>query len=168
MDRKTFEQLFNDTRMSLWRYLRRVCGDRALAEDVFQEAYVRLLQRAPESFSHGDGRAYLYRLATNLLYDEFRARGRRQRWRRLWGIGEPSAEPRLPRSEIETAFERLTLRERTLLWLAHVEGHSHRQIAEIMGVREKSVRVLLARARQRLSRYVTGGDALGSLRAQTP
>ena len=48
-------------------------------------------------------------------------------------------------------FRRLRPRDRQLLWLAHVEGASHREIATALGLRLNSIKVLLFRARQRLS-----------------
>jgi len=52
-------------------------------------------------------------------------------------------------------FAELKPQERALLWLAHVEGSSHDEIAEAMGVKAKSVRVMLFRARKRLGDLLT-------------
>jgi RNA polymerase sigma-70 factor (ECF subfamily) len=43
------------------------------------------------------------------------------------------------------------MKDRQILWLAHVEQHSHREVARILSLREASVRVLLLRARRRLA-----------------
>ena len=48
-------------------------------------------------------------------------------------------------------FERLKMREQTLLWMAYVEGFDHREIAAALQLKEKSVRVLLFRARKKLA-----------------
>jgi RNA polymerase sigma-70 factor (ECF subfamily) len=48
-------------------------------------------------------------------------------------------------------MKELKPRERELLWLAYVEGSSHREIAQLSGLREQSVRGLLFRARARLA-----------------
>src|SRR3989454_8733629 len=55
------------------------------------------------------------------------------------------------RSDLAGALEHLKPRERELLWLAYVEGSSHKEIAEIAGVRAASVRLLLFRARRKLA-----------------
>jgi RNA polymerase sigma-70 factor (ECF subfamily) len=52
---------------------------------------------------------------------------------------------------VERCLRELKPRERALLWLAHVEGADHREIAAVLGVAEPSVRVLLFRARRRLA-----------------
>jgi RNA polymerase sigma-70 factor (ECF subfamily) len=53
--------------------------------------------------------------------------------------------------DMSRLFAQLPSQRQTLLWLAHVEGYSHREIASVLGLREKSVRVLLHRARKELA-----------------
>jgi RNA polymerase sigma-70 factor (ECF subfamily) len=50
------------------------------------------------------------------------------------------------------AMERLNPKARNLLWLAYVEALSHREMAEILSLREGSIRVLLFRARKALEK----------------
>jgi RNA polymerase sigma-70 factor (ECF subfamily) len=59
-----------------------------------------------------------------------------------------SPAPALP-GELEQALDKLKPRDQQLLWLAYVEGFTHREISELIDVNEKSVRVLLLRARGR-------------------
>ena len=54
-----------------------------------------------------------------------------------------------------TAAPRVVVLQRALLWLAHVEGSSHEEIAESIGVKAKSVKVMLFRARKRLGELLT-------------
>jgi RNA polymerase sigma-70 factor (ECF subfamily) len=54
-------------------------------------------------------------------------------------------------------FQRLSPRERQLLWLAHVEGLTHRDVATTLGLSEGSVPVLLFRARRRLEALLEKG-----------
>lgn len=144
-----FRLFHQRTARPLWAYLVATCRDRALADDVLQESYLRLLQ-APGAPSDEEGRRrYLFRIATNLLHDAHRSASR------LVPLAEQSAEPATPASaatgDVERALAELPARERRLLWLAHVEGYSHQEIAETTGVRAGSVRVLLFRARQKLA-----------------
>jgi RNA polymerase sigma-70 factor, ECF subfamily len=62
-------------------------------------------------------------------------------------------------------FRRLKSQEQLLLWLAYVEGFDHREIAAALGLREKSVRVLLFRARKKLGRTLESAG-LGRKEAQ--
>jgi len=47
-------------------------------------------------------------------------------------------------------FGKISVQDRALLWLAYVEGAEHREIADILKLREKSVKVMLHRARRRM------------------
>ena len=55
------------------------------------------------------------------------------------------------RRDLRRAMQELKPRDRQLLWLGHVEGFSHKEIGEIVGVKAASVRLMLFRARQRLA-----------------
>ncbi|MDA8017071.1 MAG: sigma-70 family RNA polymerase sigma factor [Thermoanaerobaculia bacterium] len=153
LDRETFQDFYDRTSTPLRRYLHRVCTDAGQVEDVFQEAYVRLinrrgLRRGPEL------KSYLFRTATNLLRDHWRRRERERS-----GLSEffavmrdreaaPSAGEAV---DLESALSELAPRDRAMLWLAYVEGYAHRDIGEMLGVRPASVRVLLFRLRKRLA-----------------
>ena len=60
---------------------------------------------------------------------------------------------------------RLRPRDRQLLWLAHAEGYSHREISEITGLGEASVRLLLFRARRKLARMLREPTAVDRSKA---
>jgi len=97
-------------------------------------------------------KAYLYKIAASLLADHWRRLKRERRWS-LWNFlgAEPVTNPRGD-SDALRFFRQLKPQEQLLLWLAYVEGFEHREIAEALRVKEKSVRVLLFRARKKLAR----------------
>ena len=59
------------------------------------------------------------------------------------------------------AMAQLRPRDRQLLWLAHAEGYSHREIAQITGLASASIRLLLFRARLKITRLLTAQAAIG-------
>ena len=65
----------------------------------------------------------------------------------------PAVDP-VVRLDVRQALDRLTPRERQLIWLAHVEGADHREIATALDLRAGSVRVLLWRTRRKLARWL--------------
>ena len=139
----------------LWAFLRASCGNPALAEDLAQESWLRLLGAGLGDIPDAERRAYLYRIAVNLLRDHWRSRRRAPEPLALAdgdGAGEAGAAA-VPGAglDVRRALGRLGPRERQLLWLAHVEGLSHREVARILGLGAASVRVLLFRARRRLA-----------------
>jgi RNA polymerase sigma-70 factor (ECF subfamily) len=150
-----FESFYRETARPFWAYLRRICGDRALADDLAQEAYLRFC-RARVPASRSEWKAYLYRIGTNLAADWWRHAGRRGSSGIEHASTQPSSEDRdseadaIRRRELDRAFSSLKPRERALLWLAYVEGLDHREIAKALGLSRASVRVLLFRARRKI------------------
>lgn len=151
MEEARFAALYADTHARLWTYVYRLTGERALADDLVQDAYCRLLTLPAAHVAAGAERSYLYRIATNLVTDHHRRRTRLGARLKALLFATPEAEaPREP-GDLQATFDRLPRRDAALLWLAYVDEHDHREIAGILGVRPASVRVLLSRARARLT-----------------
>ncbi len=152
LDEAAFATFFRDTSAGLWRYLRRL-GDAALADDVLQDSYLKFLRQPSRSADRRTQTAYLYRIATNLLRDRLRRRQREESWRERLFPGPAARRGRQVELEVDVGMvlETLKPKERALLWLAYVEGYEHREIAEIVGLKAASVRVLLFRARKKFS-----------------
>jgi RNA polymerase sigma-70 factor (ECF subfamily) len=156
MDETTFAAFHAETYRPLWAYVRQAAGEAALADDVVQEAYLRLLQARTDGLAPPQLRTYLFRIATNLLHDHWR-RTRRE-------VSEDHADPdrasppAADTLDLEAALAQLPPRERAMVWLAHVEGYEHRDIAQLLNVGEKSVRVLLFRARRKLAAALTAKE----------
>ena len=160
-DEHLFRELYDRTGPRLRRHLARETGRPDVADELVQETFVRLLVAAPSFDSNNQVTAWLYRTARNLMIDRWRrieteSRGERELFR-----SESHNHPS-PFSDVERAMERISPRDRELLWLAHVEGFTHAEISGIIGVRAKSVRVLLHRARRRLAETLKAMDRGGS------
>jgi len=151
MDAAAFQTFYRRTAPALQSYIGRVSGDAAGAEDLLQEAYLRLLRTPLPPLSEPQLKAYLFRAATRLIYDEWNHR-RRDGLRSLQFLFRKAApeNPNL-KTDMERFFGELKPRERALLWLAYVEGYDHRELGAILNLGEKSVRVSLFRARNRLA-----------------
>jgi RNA polymerase sigma-70 factor (ECF subfamily) len=66
---------------------------------------------------------------------------------------------------LDPAMARMRPRDRQILWLAHAEGYSHREIAQITGLRAASIRLLLFRARRKIARLLR--EQIGAERRET-
>ena len=138
----------------------RLLGDRAEAEDVAQEALLRLWRVAPEwQAGRAQVSTWLYRVVRNLCTDRLRRR-------RGPGAGvdlDSIAEPASPRpgvvaqmiaadraGALQAALDRLPERQREAVVLRHLEGLANPEIAEILGVSIEAVESLTARARRNL------------------
>ena len=160
MDRDAFAGFYERTARPLWAYLARVSGDPALADDLVQESFVRMLGAAPPMDGEVHAKRYLFRIATNLLKDHWR----RPKASSIEDLPEgvfanESRHAADAQMMLEPRLLQLRPRERQLLWLAHAEGYSHKEIAEILGVRSPSVRLMLFRARHRLAELLKDGGA---------
>ena len=147
-----FLAMYARTAGPLCGYLRRLTGNSALAEDLLQDAYIRFLSvgRPPESDEHQKN--YLFRIATNLARDHFRATKRRTPVE----LGDLSTgAPPADRRDVWTLLARLSARDRELLLLAYVEGLTHQEIASVTGLMRASIRPLLFRARKRFGRLLS-------------
>jgi RNA polymerase sigma-70 factor (ECF subfamily) len=164
MDSEVFAGFYGRAARPLWAYLARVSGDPSLADDLMQESFVRYLCAAlPASLAvEGEvaARRYLFRIATNLLRDHWR----RPSTASIEDLPEeffaatavPSASFAQSDSQalLGPALAQMRPRDRQLLWLAHAEGYSHREIAEVTGLGSASIRLLLFRARRKIARLL--------------
>jgi RNA polymerase sigma-70 factor, ECF subfamily len=150
MNEAQFEAFYRATAGNLWAYIFRLTGNAATSDDLLQKAFFRLLRANPAVESDEHLRRYLFRTATNLIFDHFRESRRYESEDALPAAGSESTARDL-RHDMQKMFGELKPQERALLWLAHVEEANHEEIGEALGVKSKSVRVLLFRARRRLA-----------------
>jgi RNA polymerase sigma-70 factor, ECF subfamily len=158
MDEDAFRAFYDRTARALWNYLARITGDTQAADDLLQETYYRFLRTHGTWDGESHRRAYLFRIATNLVHDG----RRRSRRAPIVALPEPEkvsdiasrgdvAESAVQRTDLRRAMSRLRPRERALLWLAYGQGHAHAEIAQTLGVKTASVKLLLFRARRKLA-----------------
>jgi len=149
LDEAAFAALHARTSRALRAYVYRVVGNPSDADDIVQEAFLRMLRADVSAETEEHLRRYLYRVASNLIVD----RWRRRRYEQGEDVmPEPVSDPRRYEDDADVAkvFAELKPRDRALLWLAYVEGESHDEIASSLGVGRRGVRVMLFRARRRL------------------
>jgi RNA polymerase sigma-70 factor (ECF subfamily) len=173
MDSDAFAGFYQRSAPPLRAYLMRVSQNPALADDLLQESYLRFLCATRPEGGEVNYRRYLFRIATNLLHDHWR----KPRTSSVDDVPEhllasDSALAEMnSRATLDPAMARMKPRERQLLWLAHAEGYSHREIAEITGLASASIRLLLFRARRKIARLLreqTGAPRLAETRFSKP
>lgn len=162
------EALYYLHRLELQRFLIARTGNSGEAEEVLQEIWIKLRHVATSPI--GNGRAYLYRMAQNLVVDRLREKQRRMRRERIWlddiGGGIPgniepvdasanAEEALLDQEEIKrlnAAMETLPEGARRVFELHKLEGLSHTEVALRLSISKSGVEKHMAVAKKYLRR----------------
>lgn len=145
-----FAEFYRRHARALWTYAYRTMNHAADADDIVQEAFIRMLKIDLPGRSDEEMRKYLFRVAGNLMADRWRRAAREQTHIERGTHRTDAVAASLPDRDVTRTFAALKPRERALLWLAYVEGEDHEGIAASLHVARGSVKVLLSRARARL------------------
>lgn len=152
----------------VYGFAARLLGDRAEAEDVAQEAMLRMWRVAPD-WRPGEAQlsSWLYRVTVNLCTDRQRS-ARRRRAEALDAVAEPAddranTEAALMAREradaLQAALASLPDRQRQAVVLRHIEGLSNPEIAAILDVGVEAVESLTARGKRALTAALAGQKA---------
>jgi RNA polymerase sigma-70 factor (ECF subfamily) len=179
-DAHAFETLFGRYGEMIRRHLRRITSDDAAAQDLLQEAFLRVWTRAAQWDGRGSFKAWLYRIATNLALNPLRTVRRRRElpldveddWNEDEGDLVPAwmadASALGPDAAIEMAEEREQFRrlvhalpdeKRTVFRLVHEMEMTIRDAADELGIPEGTVKSRLHYAKKRLARDWQARDA---------
>ena len=156
-DKRAFQLLSRRHLPAMLGLARRILGNAAEAEDVAQEAFMRVWTHAPRWQPLAQFRTWLTRVVINLCLD----RKRRAPWVELETAGDivdpaPGAGEKAEGDERErmlaAAIEKLPIRQRSAIVLTYGDGMSNAQVAEILDTSVSAVETLLVRAKQNLRR----------------
>lgn len=162
-DSDAFRVLFEAHKDRVYSMALRYSGDRALAMDIAQESFLKVLGSIHEFRSEACFQSWLYRIVVNTCLDHQR-RGRRM----LPFLGELVEAVRAPgetvlhrlmRAEVEDDVQRIVARlapeQRVVVVLRYTEGLSYEQIAQILGCSPGTVASRLNRAHKVLERRLS-------------
>ena len=159
MSRNGFEEFVSDSSPSLLRTAFLVAGDLDDAEDLVQEALLKVAKRWHRVRQMEQPAAFARRVLINLALDESRGANRRRTWRPLTGAAEDdradhNAERALDavesRSELLLALSQLPPRQRAALVLRYLEDLSEAQVAEALDCSIGTVKSTTSRGLMRL------------------
>jgi RNA polymerase sigma-70 factor (ECF subfamily) len=173
----------------LLRFLERMVKERATAEELLQESFIRVHGARDRYEPEARFSTWLFRIARNLALNELDLARRKkihlstdverseddQRPQLTLVSSAPSAESvidaRRKREVVEACLADLPERQRSALWLSAVEGHSYAEIAEVLETSTQSVKSLIHRARVAIADRVDAalsGSAATSRTAGNP
>jgi RNA polymerase sigma-70 factor (ECF subfamily) len=155
--KEIWEGFYNKYSRLFWLYIYKICGDNNMADDIFQESFIKFLRAKPAILNEYHMKSYLYKIAYRLIIDKKRRikvekRSFEEEKIRYKGTtSKKQHDSRILLSlDMENTFNALRPRERMLLWLAYIEGYSNNEIAEVTNSKKNSVKVQLFRARKEL------------------
>lgn len=155
-DQRAYRELVDRYLTSIARFALRTLGDRAEAEEVAQETFLRLWTEAANFEPRAQPKTWLYRIARNLCIDRIRKRRSHgpevELSERNAGEDRPSAllVRKQTAERVERALATLPERQREAITLVHYEGLSGAEASEILAVSPEALESLLARARRSL------------------
>ena len=158
--------LFDSHRVELLRFLTARSGSSELAEDLLQDLWIKASEYASGPIANG--RAYLFRMANNLMLDRARASARAMARDRHWlerdgvteGTVEDRPDPAMPADEVlsrqqeaeilQVAIDQLPPGAKRALILYRLKGHDQAEVARIMAISRSGVEKHLAVAMKHL------------------
>lgn len=169
-DAAAFTQLYERHRLGLFRFLMGLCGDQAIAEEVFQETWMSLIRS--ESVQREAAvlfKTWLYQIARNRLIDHWRKQGKYLQHEEVFdeqlhdqAIDEPDPERQLSLSQdqarIQAALADLPAEQREVFLLrAHSDLELH-EIAELTRTPAETVKSRLRYALQKMRRLLSTAE----------
>ncbi len=162
-DRAAFGRLYDRTASRLFALARGICRRRAVAEDVLQEAYVRIWRHAPQyDPTRGEPIAWLATIVRRLAIDALRRTGNESRLEPgvESDVADPDPDPLFQtiRAQesliIHRCLDELEARQRSCILLAYFRGCSHSEVGARLGLPLGTVKSHIRRGLQRLKRCI--------------
>jgi RNA polymerase sigma-70 factor (ECF subfamily) len=152
-----FEIVYRRTAPAIYKLCRRMLGDERDARDRVQDTFVRAWERLTSYRGQSSIETWLHRVAVNIVLEHLRST-KRDASRLIDGdddsFGSRAGDsPGDATMDLETALERLPAGARSVFVL-HIEGYSHDEIAQMTGIAAGTARAQLFRARRALAKVL--------------
>lgn len=161
-DPDSFTWFFTREYPGVVRLLSVVLHDRSAAEDVAQEAFVRLYRRWDKVSRYDRPEAWVRRVALHCAFSwRRRELDRREREERAVDLREDLTAAAVDHDEVIRAVRALAPRDRALIALYHLEDRPLGEVAGLLGISQGAAKVALHRARRRLGVLLTDREVAG-------
>lgn len=153
-----FDRIYNELASDIFAYFN-ICFGVNPAEDLTQDVFLRVWRQLRNGAAVENWRAWAFRCAVNLKNDFLRQKLRsRNLTDRVWDNSEPATDACSPDDlDVRTAFCALEEAERELLALKSM-GFNSREIAEMTGSTDSTVRTRLQKAKTHFKELIQRGD----------
>jgi RNA polymerase sigma-70 factor (ECF subfamily) len=163
-DLESYTWFFTSEYPQVVRLLTVVLHDPGAAEDIAQDAFVRLHRHWGKVSRYDSPEAWVRRVALNCAFS-WRRRERRRMEREVSaadGHLSPRRAPDSDLSEVITAIRTLPPRDRALIALYHLEDRPVAEVAELLDMKVGAAKVALHRARRRLAEALSDWEEVAS------
>ncbi|MFV0275567.1 MAG: RNA polymerase sigma factor [Parahaliea sp.] len=150
-DRAAFSHLVEEHYASMYRFAYKYCGNREDAEDVTQQACVKLAHALPQFRFQAAFTTWLYRLVVNCALDWHRSRAPRAEREAPEPVAPDAAEPAVMLDQVLALVQAMGGGYRETLILVLGEGLTHAEAAQVLDVKESTVSWRLHEIRKRLA-----------------
>ncbi len=168
-DETAFPELLRRYQGPLFGYLMRMARNQEIAEDLFQETFLRVHEKAHTFRAGATFKSWLYTIATRIAIDQQRrskSRPQLQAAENEQPIPSTDNDPAAETAQLELretvkdAVDTLPPRQRAALVLSYYQGHTYPEVAEIMGCSLSSVKTHMSRALKTLATRLPEGGVL--------
>ena len=160
-DTSALDRIMRRHRDDITGFIWRMVGHRSDAEELAQETFVRVYFQIQQFQPRSPFAAWLYRIARNLCLDYFRSRAQRQNSRNIqlseaWDTADLRSTPLRDESTelLQEAIGNLPIHLSEPLVLTALEGMSHEEAGQRLGISAKAVEVKCYRAREKLRKLL--------------
>ena len=155
-DREAFEVIYKEFQRPIYTVILRMVRNSAVAEDIFQDFFVKLFQSPPVSAT-SNPRAYLFQMAHNLVIDFQRKQPQIAQMEELDTLAVTQVEQYAQRLDIQQALDTLADTERQIVLLHIYGGLKFREVAEIVALPLGTVLWKYQKALGKLKTMLEGG-----------
>jgi RNA polymerase sigma-70 factor (ECF subfamily) len=156
-DPQSFEEFFEAQRHRVFGALCLVTGNRQEAEEIAQDAFLKLWERWDRVAGLDDPTGFLFRTAMNLFRNRVRRAGVAARKPFVPALGADDLAAVEDRDEVVRTLRPLSPHQRAALVLTGYLGFSSEDAAKVLGIKASTVRALSAQGRAKVRTETSGG-----------
>lgn len=151
-DKDSLIQLYNETKKEVYGYVLSILKNKHDAEDIFQEVYIKIYEKASLYKNDGKPMAWILTIARNLCYEFLRKKKNNDNIDDVYDIGFIDKKHKNVEDKmiLDILFNKLTEEERNIVMLYVVSGLKHREIALLLNIKLSTVLSKYNRAIKRM------------------
>lgn len=158
MTRKEYNQCVDNFSDAIYRFLLKSCRNKSLAEDIIQDSFLTLWENV-RLIAYEKAKAFLFTTAYRKMIDNFRKEKKNADIEDV-SVDRYTSESQIPDLDeiLESALNKLSPIQKTVILLRDYEDYSYKEIAEITSLNETQVKVYIFRARNTMKAFIRKPD----------